>query len=92
MGHRDLVRPRQHERAHAFLALPRRHGPEGEASIGQDCAGLKSGCASYLLDRPPGVKGEERDKSKGADSEARQANEGHSLLAVINSRIIENGE
>src|ERR1017187_6610894 len=84
MWHRGLVGPRDHELPHTLLAIPGCHGPEGPASISQYCTRLKSACASYLPQRPPGVKCEERHKSKGTDSEACQTDESHSLLRLKN--------
>ena len=84
MWHRGLVGPRDHELPHTLLAIPGGHGPEGPASIGQYCTRLKSARASYLPQRPPGVKCEERHKSKGTDSEACQTDESHSLLRLKN--------
>lgn len=68
--HGGFVGAGEHELPHTLLAVPGGHGPEGPVFIGEQCAGLKSGCAFDLADGAQGVEQEEREEADGANAEA----------------------
>lgn len=82
MRHCPLVRARSHVCAHTLLTVPGCHRPESPASVSQQCATLESSRFFGLPHRANHMYYKQRNETDRPDSQARQADKGHSSLAV----------